>query len=74
MNGRMYGALAAMRGAHHEQASDDVWEIVRELEAALPPAQMRLVHQLRLAAELAGSLRTTATVSGPRGGHGTLRA
>ena len=60
MSGTMYGAAVATRDAYQERASEDVWTIVRELEAVLPPAQMRLVHQLRLAAEMAGALRAVA--------------
>ena len=66
MNTRLHGALATTRGTHQERANEDVWVIVRDLEEILPPAQMRLVHQLRLAAEMAGALRCAPPIPLPR--------
>ena len=48
-----YAPAAAPRTLH-DQASAEVWDLVRDLEAVLPPAQMALVHKLRLAAEIVG--------------------
>ena len=47
----------------HDQASAEVWDLVRDLEAVLPPAEMALVHKLRLAAEVVGTMRAAAPLS-----------
>ena len=54
-----YAPAAAPRTLH-DQASAEVWDLVRDLEAVLPPAQMALVHKLRLAAEVVGTMRAAA--------------
>lgn len=61
--------------ALQDQASEEVWDIVRSLEAELPPAQMRLVHKLRLAAEVVGTMRASAPtpVYSSRASYGTRR-
>lgn len=58
-----------------DQASAEVWDIVRNLETILPPAEMALVHKLRLAAEVVGTMRASAPASvyGGYGGSGACR-
>ena len=65
MNHTMHPGAAPEPGAVFDQASAEVWEIVRDLEAVLPPAQTGLVHKLRLAAELVGAMRA-ARLERPR--------
>lgn len=59
MHGTMPYAPPVAPTALHDQASTEVWDLVRDLEAVLPPTQMALVHKLRLAAELVGSMRAS---------------
>ena len=59
MHGTLTYAPALAPNTLHAQASAEVWDLVRDLEAVLPPAEMALVHKLRLAAEIVGSMRAT---------------
>ncbi len=60
MHGTMPYAPTVRPNALHDQASAEVWDLVRDLEAVLPPAQMALVHKLRLAAEVVGTMRASS--------------
>ena len=59
MHGTMPYAPTVAPSTLHDQASAEVWDLIRDLEAIVPPTQMALVHQLRLAAELVGSMRAS---------------
>ncbi len=72
MHATLTSATAPAPRTLHDQANAEVWDLVRDLEAVLPPSQMALVHKLRLAAEIVGAMRAAAPLPqfGPRGGAG----
>jgi hypothetical protein len=45
-------------------ASDDVDQLVEQLERTLDPAQRRLLHRIRLAAESLGGVRAASLIRG----------
>ena len=52
------------------RAGADVYQLVRQLEAQLTPDQVRVVHELRLAAETLGGIRSARARAAAAVGHG----